>query len=262
MAYTSHFICVKIIVILPGFLFRGRRVKKMKDTMKELPALQRPYEKCIREGASALSDSELLAVILRCGTQGVNSLNLANKVLKHMENSSFPGLPGLLHASLEELVQIHGIGKVKAVQLKCIGELSKRIASSSARTQLSFDRPETIAQYYMELLRHEEQEQVVCMMLDSKNHLLGEYYMSRGTANASLITPREIYVEALRRHAVSVILIHNHPSGDPLPSKCDLDVTERIYRAGELLGIQFLDHIIIGDHRYVSFREQGILKTL
>lgn len=232
----------------------------MKDRIKELPVSQRPYEKCIREGESALSDSELLAVILRCGTQGVNSLSLANDILKYMEKSSYPGLLGILYASMEELTRIHGIGKVKAIQLKCIGELSKRIAASSARSQLSFDQPKTIARYYMERLRHEEQEQVICMMLDSKNHLMSEYHLSRGTANASLITPREIYMEALRRHAVSLILIHNHPSGDPSPSKCDLEVTERVYRAGELLGIQFLDHIIIGDHRYVSFREQGILE--
>lgn len=233
----------------------------MKETMKDMPVSQRPYEKCIREGEASLSDSELLAVILRSGTQGLNSLSLANQILKYMETSSYPGLLGILHTSLEELMGIHGIGKVKAIQLKCIGELSKRIAASSARLQLCFDQPKTIAQYYMEKLRHEEQEQVICMMLDSKNHLMSEYHLSRGTANAALLTPREVFVEALRRHAVSVILVHNHPSGDPIPSKCDLEVTERIERAGELLGIQFLDHIIIGDHRYVSFREQGILNN-
>lgn len=233
----------------------------MKETMKELPRSQRPYEKCIREGTGALSDSELLAVILRSGTKGNSSLSLANKILKLTEESPYPGLAGLLHLSLPDLMKIHGIGKVKAVQLKCIGELSKRIASEVTRPRLSFRNPVTIAEYYMEKLRHEEQELLYCMLLDSKNHLLGERLLCRGTANAMLITPREIYMEALRSHAVSLILVHNHPSGDPTPSSDDLEVTQRVYQAGELLGIRLLDHIVIGDHRYVSFREQGILAT-
>lgn len=231
----------------------------MKDTIRELPKSQRPYEKCIREGEGTLSDSELLAVILRCGTRGRSSLSLANEILKRTKNSSFPGLLGLLHLSRTDLMKINGIGEVKAVQLKCIGELSKRMASAAARPQLSFQNPVTIARYYMEQLRHEEQELLYCMMLDSKNHLLGERLLSRGTANATLITPREVFVEAVRCHAVSLILVHNHPSGDPNPSHGDREVTSRIYQAGELLGIHLLDHIIIGDQRYMSFREQGLM---
>ncbi|MDO4272036.1 MAG: DNA repair protein RadC [Eubacteriales bacterium] len=231
----------------------------MQETIKEMPKSQRPYEKCIREGANVLSDSELLAVILRSGTKGNNSLSLANDILSLMEKSSYPGLLGLLHMSLADLMRIHGIGEVKAVQLKCIGELSKRMASMAAKPQLSFQEPGSIATYYMEQLRHEEQELLFCMMLDGKNHLLGEQLLTRGTANATLITPREVYMEALKRHAVSLILVHNHPSGDPTPSECDMDVTHRIFQAGELLGIHLLDHIIIGDQRYVSFRQQRLL---
>ncbi|MDO4339295.1 MAG: DNA repair protein RadC [Eubacteriales bacterium] len=232
----------------------------MNETIKELPESERPYEKCIREGAGALSDGELLAVILRSGTRGSNSVALANEILNYMKASSYPGLPGLLHSSVKDLMKIHGIGEVKAIQLKCIGELSKRIAAASARPQLCFENPATIAQYYMEQLRHEEQELMVCMMLDGRNHLLGEQVITRGTANATLITPREVYMEALRHHALNLILVHNHPGGDPTPSGADTDVTMRMYRAGELLGIQLLDHVIIGDHRYVSFREQGFFK--
>jgi DNA repair protein RadC len=231
----------------------------MNQKMKELPKDQRPYEKCLREGEAALSDSELLAVILRSGTQGTNSLTLANQILSMTEESSYPGLPGLLHLSHSQLMKIHGIGKVKAIQLKCIGELSKRMASAAARPGLSFRNPVTIARYYMEQLRHEEQEHLYCMMLDNKNHLLAEQLLSRGTANATLITPREVFVEALRHHALSLILVHNHPSGDPTPSGCDYDVTKRIFEAGEMLGVQLLDHIIIGDQKYFSFREQGVL---
>lgn len=227
--------------------------------MKELPETERPYEKCLSQGAGALSDSELLAVILKTGTRGSSSLHLANEILKYLQNSSYPGLVGLHYISLEELTKIHGIGRVKAIQLKCIGELSKRIATASARSTLSFNNPVTIAQYYMERLRHEEQEHMICVMLDSKNHLLGEQVLTKGISNATLITPREVYLAALQYHAVNLILVHNHPSGDPTPSKCDLEVTERIFDAGEMLGIALLDHIIIGDHRYISFREQGLL---
>ena len=231
----------------------------MKHTIKDLPETERPYEKCLKNGVSALTDSELLAVILKTGTKGSSSLYLANDILNHLQNSSYPGLVGLHYISLEELKKIHGIGRVKAIQLKCIGELSKRIATSAAKTTLSFQDPVTIAKYYMEQLRHEEQEVMVCMMLDTKNHLLGEQVLTKGISNATLITPREVFLAALKYHAVNLILVHNHPSGDPTPSECDLDVTERILEAGELIGIQLLDHIIIGDQRYVSFHEQGYL---
>ena len=210
----------------------------MKDTIMEMPDYQRPYEKCLREGEQSLSDRELLAVILRCGVQGSSSLTLADKILNLSKQTGYSGLLGLFHISMQELMKIHGIGKVKAIQLKCIGELSKRMATAAAKPELSFHHPVTIAKYYMERLRHEEQELLYCMMLDGHNHLSGEQLLSRGTVNATLITPREVF--------------------DPSPSQADLDVTERIYHCGELLGIHLLDHIIIGDHRYVSFREKGI----
>lgn len=231
----------------------------MNQTIKDLPETERPYEKCIREGEEALSDSELLSVILRCGTRGRNSISLAAEILQHMQETSYPGLPGILHCSLTDLKQIRGIGTVKAVQLKCIGELSRRIASAAARPALSFHHPDSIADYYMEQLRHQEQERMICMMLDNRNHLLAERLISKGTVNATLVTPREIYMEAVRCHAVSLILVHNHPGGDPSPSLCDMETTRRIRDAGELLGIPLLDHIIIGDRRYVSFREEGLL---
>lgn len=231
----------------------------MKQTIKDLPKQERPYEKCIREGESALSDSELLSVILRCGTKGRSSLSLANEILNSMQESSYPGLPGILHSSLADLKKIHGIGTVKAVQIKCIGELSKRIAAAAARPSLSFHHPASIADYYMEQLRHEEQERMICMMLDTRNHLLTERVISRGTVNATLVTPREIYMEAVRCHAVGLILVHNHPGGDPTPSRCDIQVTKQIHEAGDILGIPLLDHIIIGDHSYRSFREEGLI---
>ena len=230
----------------------------MNHIIKNLPEEQRPYEKCFKQGENTLSDSELLAVILRSGTQGKNSLALAQEILHFMEDSAYCGLAGLIHVSLQDLMRIHGIGQVKAVQLKCIGELSRRIARTAARPQLVMNDPSSIAAYYMEQLRHEEQELVLCMMSDVKGHFLGDKVLTRGTVTGSLVTPREIYLEALRYHAVSLILIHNHPSGDPTPSQEDMEITARIYQAGDLLGIHLLDHIVIGDQRYCSFRETGL----
>ena len=132
------------------------------------------------------------------------------------------------------------------------------MAAAGARKGLCFHDPASIADYYMERLRHKEQEELICMMLDTKNHLLGEEMIFKGTVNGSFVSPREIFLTAMSYHAVGILLVHNHPSGDPTPSQADLDVTQRIAEAGELLGIPLLDHIIIGDCKYLSFRQQGI----
>lgn len=223
--------------------------------MNELPVHERPYEKCTRLGPQALQDAELLAVILRTGTKGKSALQLAAEILRAKNG----GLLSLYHMSLKELTSIPGVGKVKAVQLKCIGELSKRIARTEAKNQLVFDQPSTIASYFMENLRHEEQEKIYLLMLDKKNHLLGEKCMSVGTVDTSVLSPREILIEALRVQAVNLILLHNHPSGDPTPSSSDLHLTEWVREAADLVGLHLIDHIVIGDHRYVSFRQAGYL---
>lgn len=226
-----------------------------KNTIKDIPPQDRPYEKCLEFGAEHLTDAELLAVILRTGRRGSSSLELSYEVL-NLPQTKNQGLAGLYHLSAQELMKIPGVGKVKAIQLKCIGELSRRMSRQRAKGRLSFNMPVTIADYYMEELRHEEQEVLLCMMLDTKNHLLGEKRLFLGTVNASLVSPRELFLEALRFQAVNIILVHNHPSGDPTPSKADVEITERVRLGGELLGIHLLDHIIIGEHTYVSFREK------
>ena len=226
------------------------------NIMKQLPREQRPYEKCFMQGEGSLNDTELMAVILRSGTSGKNSLALAQEILKFMESSSYPGLMGLMHVSVQDLMKIHGIGQVKAVQLKCIGELSKRIAKAAARPQIVMNNPSSIAAYYMEELRHEEQELVICMMSDVKGHFLGDKILTRGTATGSLVTPREIFMEALRRHAVSLILIHNHPSGDPSPSLADLKATSGFVNQAKVLELVVIDHIIIGN-TYYSMKENS-----
>ena len=237
---------------------RIRRLMKITESMKQLPKEQRPYEKFQINGPEQLSDSELLAIILRTGTQGVSSLALAGHILNFSE--SYEGLLGLQHLSIKDLMKLKGIGKVKAIQIKCIGELSRRIAKSAAGKKLDFKNPKTIASYYMEDLRHQEQEMLLLIMLDTKNAFLGDVMISKGTVNASLISPREIFLTALQFHAVNIILIHNHPSGNPHPSNEDVQVTKRVQSAGEMLGIHLLDHIVIGDQSYVSLWQEELLQ--
>lgn len=228
----------------------------MTTTMKNLYREERPYEKCLACGPGALSDPELLAVILRTGTEGENVCQLAARILSLPD---YEGLEGLCRIPLERLTKLKGIGKVKAVQLKCLAELAARMAKASAGERLCFDTPATIADYFMEELRHKEQEHLIALFLNTRNKLLREKLMFKGTVNASIISPREIFLEALEVHAVQLVLVHNHPSGDPLPSLEDIRVTKRISKGGELLGIQLLDHVIIGDRCYSSLRERGIL---
>ena len=234
-----------------------RRLMTKERNIKELPLSERPYEKFLQNGVTALNDSELLAIILRTGTRGISSITLSKEVLNF--HNSYQGLIGLQHLSVEQLKTIKGIGMVKAVQLKCIGELSRRIAKSMAQEQLSFNHPQTIASYYMEDMRHLEQEVLTCIMLDTKNSFLGDIMISKGTVNASLVSAREIFLNALKHQAVNIILLHNHPSGNPYPSDEDINVTKQIQAAGDLIGIKLLDHIIIGDQKYVSFCEDHIL---
>ena len=226
------------------------------NTMREMPKDERPYEKCSRLGAEHLSDVELLAVLLRTGTRGENAVELARKILYHAGES---GILGIHQFNVERLRQIRGIGEVKAIQISCISELAKRLAKASYQDKVCFTDPKTIAQYYMEDLRHEKQEHMKLLMLNTKAKLLGETTISKGTVNASLITPRELFIEALQKNAVSIIILHNHPSGDPTPSRDDMLTTKRILDAGALIGIELLDHIIIGNNCYMSFREEGML---
>ena len=217
-------------------------------------AALRPYEKCLKLGAESLSDSELLAVIIRTGVSGMNSIQLAERIFSMGHTSK--GLIGLSGITIPELLKIRGVGKVKAVQIKCICELSKRIAKQSAGERMDFTRPNAVAAYYMQDLRLLDKEHMVLAMLDSKCRLIADTVLSVGTVNASLVTPREVFIEALRCNAVSIILLHNHPSGDSTPSRNDIIVTRRIAEAGEMLGIKVIDHIIIGDNMYTSLKEK------
>lgn len=226
-------------------------------TMKTLPVSERPYEKAAKLGVQSLSDAELLSVIIRTGTRDVSARELAEEVLSM---GSPQGLSGLLHHSLPDYREIRGIGNVKAVQLASIGELSKRIwKAACAAEELICSSPSVIAGYFMESMRHMEQEHLKLLILNTKNVLIKDMDISKGTVNASLATPRELFIEALRYRGAAIILLHNHPSGDASPSGEDCLFTKRVEEAGKLMGIPLLDHIIIGDTSYVSLKERGIL---
>ncbi len=217
----------------------------------------RPYEKCLKFGAGMLSDAELLAVILRTGAVGTDSVTLASQILQLAPGRK--GLSGLYQLSVEELCCLKGVGSVKAIQVQCIGELSRRISKSIAAEGISMNQPATIAQYYMEDLRHLTQEHMLLLLLNSKTKLIRDMVLFKGTVNGAMLSPREVLIEALRSNAVYMVLLHNHPSGDPEPSREDIGITKRIKEAGKIVGIQLIDHIIIGDNQYISLKERGVL---
>ncbi len=220
-----------------------------------------PYEKFIAYGSRSLTDSELLAILLRTGTRGVNVRELGEQVLAETARYG-NGLLGLYHIPLQELCRIDGIGRVKAIQLKTVAELSTRMAQARAKSNLSFHHPASVADYYMERFRHETVEYIMLLLLDSGLHLIGEHILSKGTVNASLMSPREVFINALQARAAGIMLLHNHPGGDPKPSGNDIHVTERIAKTGALADIPLFDHIIIGDNQYFSFKENQLLTDM
>lgn len=219
-----------------------------------------PYEKFEKYGAETLSDAELLAIIIRTGTAEQDSVALGEEILKlGTGKGQSKGLLALQHVTLPELMSIKGIGKVKAIRLKCVTEFSRRIARAHFQEGIRFESPKMVADYYMEQLRHLEVEQVLLVMTDSKNRLLRDMVLSKGTVNMSLVSPREVFLQALKMQAVHILLLHNHPSGDPSPSRQDIEITKEIKAASDILNIPLVDHIIIGDNRYVSLKESGYL---
>ena len=225
-------------------------------TMKTLPESERPYEKLLSFGAESLSDAELLAIILKNGTKKETSVDIARRILQGNHNN----LLNLYDLSIRELMHIPGIGQVKALQLKAIAELSKRIAKTKSGYQLKMDNPATIADYYMEQLRHKKEELLICAFFDSKCNFLGDTIVSKGSVNFAYVSPRDIFRHAFDFEAVMFVMLHNHPSGDPSPSSDDLQITYRIEKGACILELQLVDHIIIGDNAYYSFKENGQIR--
>lgn len=216
-----------------------------------------PYDKFLQYGAQSLSDEELLAIILRTGTRGEDAVTLACRVLDICGQQR--GIEGLHHVTIDQLKQIGGIGEVKAVKLKAIAELSTRIANAKVKKDVCFRHPGEVAQAYMEQMRHLEQEHCIAVFVDNKDSRIMDVRLSIGNLNCSIMSAREIFRQALLCNAASVILLHNHPSGDPSPSREDIRLTQSLKEAASIMEIPLLDHIIIGDNTYISLREKGVL---
>lgn len=217
-----------------------------------------PYEKFLHKGAESLTEAELLAIILRTGTKNYTAHDLACRIMD-LPACGEVGLNALHHLSVKDLMEIPGIGEVKAVKLKCISELAVRMAAQKARETLRFDHPETVADYFMEEMRHKEQEEIFLLSLDNRLQLIEKYVLSVGTVNAALLSPREVFVHACKNKATFIMLLHNHPGGDSRASVADIQITGQIKEAGRILDIHLLDHIIIGNGNYYSMKENGLL---
>ncbi|MBP3233290.1 MAG: DNA repair protein RadC [Eubacterium sp.] len=231
----------------------------MKNMMiADMAEHEKPVEKLIKYGAESLSDAELLACILRTGTRDMNVISLAQLILN--SGKAFKGIRGLNYQSYTDLVRISGVGNVKAAQLLALVEVSKRISTLEAEEKLIFDSPESVANYFMEEVRYLTKERVYALFLSSSDGLLHKSLLSEGSINRSIVSSRELFKEALRYEATNIILIHNHPSGDPTPSTQDIILTRQILELSYKMGIPLLDHIIIGDKRYVSLAEEGYIQ--
>lgn len=222
-------------------------------TMHDVPASERPRERLLRHGAQALSEPELLAILLRVGSTGENVLNLSTRLL-----SEFGGLAGLIRASTSDLVRVRGVSDAKVAQLKAALELGRRalLASPDARPQIT--SPQDAANLLMLDMSALEQEHLRVILLDTKNKVMRTPTVYVGNVNSSIIRVGEVFREAVRDNATSLIVAHNHPSGDPTPSPEDVQVTRTIVSGGALLGIDVLDHIVIGHQRFVSLKERGL----
>ena len=225
----------------------------MSVKMKQLPNSERPYEKLEMYGANMLSNSELLAIIIKTGTKEETSIGLSQKILSLKgKNSNEENLRFLQEISLQEFMQIKGIGRVKAIQLKAVCELAKRMARPISSLNVRIKTPKDIATLLMEEMKYEKREIVKLVMLNTKNEIQRIMDITIGTSSIAVITPKDILVEPIKMGIPKIILVHNHPSGDPTPSKQDYEITKIIQQATNLLGIQLLDHIVIGDNKFVS----------
>lgn len=222
-------------------------------TVKEMPEDIRPRERLLQKGASALNSSELLAILLRTGNRKETAIDMANRILHHCG-----GLKGLANISIEELSSFQGIGLAKSAQIKAAIELGHRIYKEVNIAKPKITKPSDVVDLVMEM-QFLDKEHFRIITLSTKNHVIGIDEISVGSLNSSIVHPREVFKKALEKNAASVILVHNHPSGDPEPSREDIQVTNRLVKAGEIMGIEILDHIIIGANNYKSLKELSII---
>ncbi|MDP4093340.1 MAG: DNA repair protein RadC [Bacillota bacterium] len=226
--------------------------------IKDLPLSERPYEKLEKFGPEMLSNAELLAIIIRTGSKNETSVSLSQRILS--QDKEGEGLAFLHNYSVEQLTEINGVGKVKAIQIKALMELSKRAASTSMLDKKAVIKtPADVAALLMEEMKYYKKEVFKAVLLNTKNYVIRHINISIGSLNASVVHPREVFSEAVKAGCSCIVFAHNHPSGDPEPSIEDLETTARLVDAGNILGIKVLDHIIIGKNRFISFKEKGLL---
>jgi DNA repair protein RadC len=216
----------------------------------DLPLQNRPRERFQKYGPRVLSDAELFAILLRTGTQNENVIDMSHRLIAEY------GLDKLFDCSLIELQKIKGIGQAKSMQILALSEISKRIAMSK-KPITKITSAEDVFDYFHERLKDKKQEEFWVLMLNAKNHIIAERFTNKGIADSAITHPREIFRDAIKNSASKIILIHNHPSGDPTPSQEDLDITKNIMKLGDELGIKVLDHVILGRDRFWSFKEEN-----
>ncbi|MEK5061519.1 DNA repair protein RadC [Paenibacillus shunpengii] len=222
--------------------------------LRDIPQEQRPRERMLEVGAGALSHTELLAILLRTGTKQESAIHIAQRILNEAGS-----LRNLVDMSVDELCQLKGIGPAKAIQLKAGIELGQRVMQTRFAERPVIRSPRDAADLLMEQLRYLQKEHFVCLFLNTKNHVISQETLSMGSLNASIVHPREVFRAAMKCSSASIVCAHNHPSGDPAPSPEDIQLTRRLVKAGEIVGIDVLDHIVIGDGKYASLKEQGFI---
>src|SRR5690625_257144 len=222
--------------------------------IRDVPREERPRERLLKYGAKHLSNQELLAILLVSGTKDESVMSLAHRVLMHFE-----GIKLLKDATIEELTSIKGIGPAKGVMILSAIELSRRLHTFKPEEQTIIRSPKDGADYVMEEMRSLKQEHFVVLFLSTKNEVIHQQTIFIGSLNTSVVHPREVFREAVKRSAAAIICLHNHPSGDPTPSQEDIHVTRRLADSGKMMGIELLDHIIIGNRKFTSLKEKGYL---
>jgi len=226
-----------------------------KPTIKQLPETERPRERLLKLGQEHLTDAELLAIIISGGTREVTAVELARGLL-----AKFGGLRKLADCSPAQLSQVRGIGQAKSAAIKAAAELAKRFAAEPQPTKPgSFLNPEAVFERYRTRLGTEKRETFIAMLLDAKNRLIRDVTISQGSLTQSIVHPREVFEPAIRDSAASVLFVHNHPSGDTTPSREDIEITQRLKKTGEVIGIRVLDHVIVGETDYTSLTGAGLL---
>ncbi len=221
--------------------------------IKDLPTSERPRERLKRLGAGALSNSELLAIILRTGVGGENVIDLATRLL-----ARFGGLMGLARADFSQISALKGVGEAKTAQVKAALELSRRLLASSPQERPQVRSPADVANLLLLEMGAQEQEEMRVLLLDTKSRVLAAPTIYKGSLHTSVVRVGELFRQAVRENCAALIVVHNHPSGDPTPSPDDIEITKQLVEAGELLGIEVLDHLVIGSQRYVSLKERGL----